>query len=266
MPREIFAVIIFLFLLVIFLAWRLLRSNTWKQLQLRKAAKMATGGDTDGMLRYLERNMRRNDVSDPLTNALIYFHIRSGAYDLAERAIRDAIDGGDGSGMALAQLGYVAGGRGDRAAAEEYYREALEKDDSLKGTMYINIAGMLIESNERLQEAEDLLRQALELREGAAKSGVHMNLAMLHLRRKQPVEARVQAMTAYELIPAGSLLLNTSRANALAVAARACTMQGESDEAARLAGKALKLVDEIPGMEKLADELKHMVSGDTPGK
>lgn len=262
MPAEIYTVIVFLILIVLFLAWRLTKSTTWKQLQLRKAARMATGGDIEGMLAYLRRNMKRNDVSDPLTNALIYFHIRSGDYDRAEKAIRDAIDRGDDSGMALAQLGYVAGGRGDRAGAEECYRGAMEKDDALKGTMYVNIAGMLIEADERLDEAEELLRKALELREGAARSGVHMNLAMLHLRRKQPVDARVQAMTAYSLIPSGSLLLNTSRANALSMASRACLMQGEKDEATRLAGKALKLVEEIPGTEKLAAELRHIVSGD----
>jgi Tfp pilus assembly protein PilF len=266
MPTEIVAVLVFLILVVLFLAWRLATSSTWKQLQLRRAAKMASSGDVEGMLRYLSRNMRRKSVSDPLTNAFIYFHIRSGNYDEAARAIEEAIRLGDHSGMALAQLGYVAGGRGDRKQAEKNYREAMERDPSLRGTMLVNISGMLIESGERLDEAAVMLREALELREGSAKSGVHMNLALLHLKRKEPVEARVQAMTAYELIPAGGLLLNTTRANALAIASRACMMQGDRAEAALLAAKALHLVEDIPGMEKLADELRKHIPAEAAGR
>lgn len=261
MPTEITVVLAFLALVVIFLAWRLATSSTWKQIQLRKAAKMASSGDVDGMLRYLDRNMRKKDVSDPLTNAFIYFHIRSGNYEEAEKAIREAIRLGDGSGMALAQLGYVAGGRRDRELAEDMYRKAMEKDPSLRGTMLMNISGMLVESGERLDEAEEMLREALELREGSARSGVHLNLAYLHLKRKQPVEARVQAMTAYELIPSGGPLLNTTRANALALASRACLMQGDEAEARSLAAKALHLVEGIPGMEQLAEELRRLVPG-----
>jgi Tfp pilus assembly protein PilF len=266
MPTEIVAVIVFLILVVLFLAWRLATSSTWKQLQLRRAAKMASSGNVEGMLRYLSRNMRRKSVSDPLTNAFIYFHIRSGNFDEAARAIEEAISLGDRSGMALAQLGYVAGGRGDRKQAEENYREAMERDPSLRGTMLVNISGMLIESGERLDEAEVMLREALELREGSARSGVHMNLALLHLKRKQPVEARVQAMTAYELIPAGGLLLNTTRANALAIASRACMMQGDRAEAASLASKALHLVEGIPGMEKMAEELRKHIPAEAAGR
>lgn len=265
MPPLWFTIIAFLILIVLFLAWRLTRSTAWKQIQLRKAAKLAASGKTDDMISYLNRNMNRKRVSDPLTNALIYFHIRSGNYDDAEAAIICAMENGDDSGMALAQLGYVAGGRKEPDKAEEYYRKAIERDESLKPTMYINIAGMLIESGERLDEAEDLLKQALELREGPSRSGIHVNLAMLYLKKKQAVDARVQAMTAYELIPSGSMLLKTSKANALAIASRACTMQGEKDEASQLASKALKLIEDTPGTEKLVEELKHLISDKTPG-
>lgn len=265
MPTEIMAVLAFLILLVLFLAWRLATSSTWKQIQLRRAARMAASGDVEGMLRYLERNMKRKDVSNPLTNAFIYFHIRSGNLDAAAAAIEEAVRLGDRSGMALAQLGYVAGGRGDRKLAEEKYREAMERDPSLRGTMLVNISGMLVETGERLDEAEAMLREALELREGSARSGVHINLAMLHLKKRQPVEARVQAMTAFELIPAGGLIGNTTRANALALASRACAMQGDRDEAASLAAKALHLVEDIPGMEKLAAELRKLAPGSVSG-
>ncbi len=265
MPPVWFTIIAFLILIVLFLAWRLIRSGTWKQIQLRKAAKLAASGKTDEMIVYLNRNMNSKRVSDPLTNALIYFHIRSGNYDDAETVITCAMGKGDNSGMALAQLGYVAGGRKEFDKAEEHYRNAIERDESLKPTMYINIAGMLIELDSRLDEAEDLLKQALELREGPSRSGIHMNLAMLYLKKKQPVDARVQAMTAFELIPSGSILLNTSKANALAIASRACTMQGEKNEASQLASKALKLINDIPGTEKLVEELKHLVPDKVPG-
>lgn len=264
MPPIWFTVIAFLIMLVLFLAWRLVRSSTWKQIQLRKAAKLAASGRTDLMLDYLRRNINKKDVSDPVTNALIYFYIKSGQFQEAESVIRTAMDKGGESAMALAQLGYVAGGRKDPEAAEGYYRRALALDESLRPTMNMNIAGMLIESGQRLEEAEKLLEEALELREGSARSGIHANLAMLYLKRGQPVEARVQAMTAYELLPSGSAILNASRANALALASRACSMQGEKKESMKLAGKALKLVEEVPGMEKMADELRYLASGESP--
>ncbi|MEN8208238.1 MAG: tetratricopeptide repeat protein [Candidatus Fermentibacteria bacterium] len=262
MPPFWFIILAFLVLILFFLAWRLIKSPTWKQLQLRKAAKIAAAGKTDNMIEFLKRNMNKKSVSDPLTNALIYFYIKSGQYDEAESIILQAVEKGDDSAMALAQLGYVAGGRKDHKKAEELYREALKRDDSLKPTMNMNIAGMLIELGERLDEAEELLTEALELREGSARSGIHVNLAMLYLKRNQPVDARVQAMTAYELIPSGSIILAGSRANALALASRACSMQGESDEASKLASKALKLIEDLPGMNVLAGELKHMVKDD----
>ncbi len=259
-----FIIVVFLVLTVFFLAWRLIRSRTWKQMQLRKAAKLAAGGKTEDMIEFLKRNMNKKSVSDPLSNALIYFFIKAGKYDEAEQLILQAIEKGDSSAMALAQLGYVAGGRANHKEAEEYYRQALELDETLKPTMNMNIAGMLIELGERLDEAEELLKEALELRDGSARSGIHINLAMLYLKKKQPVEARVQAMTAYELIPSGSIILTSSRANALALASRACTMQGVEDEASKLAAKALKLVEDLPGMDRLAQELKTMIKDDIP--
>ncbi len=264
MPQIWFIILAFLVLTVFFLAWRLIKSPTWKQLQLKKAAKIAAEGKTDDMIEFLKKNMNRKNVSDPLTNALVYFYIKAGLYDEAESIILQAIEKGDDSAMALAQLGYVAGGRKDHKKAEKLYREALNRNDSLKPTMYMNIAGMLIELGERLDEAEELLIEALELREGSARSGIHVNLAMLYLKKKQPVDARVQAMTAYELIPSGNIILTSSRANALALASRACSMQGEQDEALKLASKALKLIKDLPGMDRLAQELKHMIKDSSP--
>ena len=103
-----FIILVFLVLTVFFLAWRLIKSPTWKQLQLRKAAKIAAGGKTDDMIEFLKRNMNKKSVSDPLTNALVYFYIKAGLYDEAESIILEAIEKGDDSAMALAQLGYVA--------------------------------------------------------------------------------------------------------------------------------------------------------------
>lgn len=267
MPPTWFLLVSFLVLLVLFLAWRLVRSGTWKQIQLRKAAGLAASGKTDEMLAYLRRNMNRKDVSDPLTNALVYYYIKSGQFDLAESVINEAIERGDTSALALAQLGYVAGGRKDPEKAEAYYRTALSMDGSLRPTMNVNIAALLIESGERLEEAEKLLLEALELSDDASrKSGVHTNLAFLYLKMRKPVEARVQAMTAYELIPSGSVILNASRANALSLASRACAMQGEEAESASLASKALKLVRDLPGMGRMAEELERMAAGGAGGE
>ena len=43
------------------------------------------------------------------------------------------------------------------------------------------------------------------------------------------------------------------------MSSRACSMQGEMDEASKLATKALKLIEDLPGMGRLAEELKHMI-------
>lgn len=266
MPPFWFVVIAVFIALVFFLAWRLVRSSTWKQIQLRKAARLGSSGRTEEMLTYLRRNMNKKNVADPITNALVYFYIKAGEYDKAEEIISGAIEEGDSSGMALAQLGYVAGGRKQHKMAEEYYRRALEMDPSLKPTMNMNIAGMLIDQEERLEEAEELLLEALELREGTARSGIHTNLALLYLKMKDPVRARVQAMTAYELIPSGSAILNSSRANALSLASRACAMQGDRQEASKLATKALKLVEDLPGMNRMAEELRKLAGKDKSSK
>ncbi|MCK5117392.1 MAG: hypothetical protein KAR44_12390, partial [Candidatus Aegiribacteria sp.] len=62
------------------------------------------------------------------------------------------------------------------------------------------------------------------------------------------------------------IILTSSRANALALASRACSMQGENDEASKLASKALKLVEDLPGMNRLAEELRHMIKDSNPSK
>jgi len=256
-----FTTAVFLVLVFGFLAWRFLGSRTWKQLQLRKAAAMAAAGRTDDMLRYLRRNINPGDLGDPVTNALVYFYMKAGRFDDAEKIILGAMKRGGETALALAQMGYVAGGRKEYAESEVYYRKAMDLDESLKPTMNVNIAGMLIETGQRLDEAEKLLFEAMELREGAGRSGIHANLAMLYMKLKRPVDARVHAMTAYELIPSGSSLLNVSRANVLALASRACAMQGDGEEASKLASKALKLVRNLPGTEELVSTLEKMVAG-----
>ena len=254
-----YVIILVLLMIIFFLAWRLIHSPVWKQRQLRKASMMAAKGDVEGMIRYLEKNRNRRSVSCQLTNALIYFHIRAGRYDDAEAIIVQAIEMGDSSGRAIAHLGYVSGGRGETGAAEEFYRRAIKKDESLRQTLNVNIAAMLIEKEERLDEAESLLREALDSREGSARSGVHVNLALLHMKRKDPRKALVQALTGYELMP-GADFTNLSRAQALAIAARAYRFLDDRIEAAKMAGKALKLIDGLPGTDKLSEELKHLAT------
>jgi tetratricopeptide (TPR) repeat protein len=258
---DVFHLVILVMLAIVtYLAVRLVRSPIWKQRQLRKASIMAARGDIEGMIEYLDRNRNRKSVSCPLSNALIYFLIRAGRFDRAEVLILEAIEKGDSSGTAIAQLGFVAGGRGESGAAEEFYRRAIERDESLKSSLNSNIAALLIESGERLDEARTLLREALDGREGIARSGIHVNLALLHMKRNEPREALVQALTGYELMP-GADFTRLSRARALAVAARACLSLGDGSESAKMAGKALKLLEGLPGTENLASELGHLAEG-----
>lgn len=253
--------ILFFGVLLFLLAWRTLKSKAWKKMRLQKSAKLAAEGDVAGMKKILRRNMNSKDVSDLLTNALIYYHIRAGEFEDAEKIVSDAVRLGDKSGMAIAQLGYIAGGRGNDELAEEYYRKAAKTDNRLTGTMNINIAAIYIQNSKKLDEAEELLKNALDMREEAGRTGIHLNLAMLYLKKRDFIQARVQALIAYESIPQGSMVLNINRANALGIAARACVEQGETDEGGRLAGKALKIIEDIPGeaMLKLKEELNHLI-------
>ena len=239
-----------------------MHTPAYRRLLLRRAAALAAAGRIDSMLRLLERNRDRSTVKDPLSNALVYFHIRSGRFDEAEKIVLEAMERGDRSGMAIAQLGYSAAGRGDRKAAEELYRKAIEKDPALKKTLNVNIAASMIEAGERLDEAEALLREALELRDGEARGGVHINMALLHLRRKQPRDALVHAMTGYEVQPS-SELTRLGRGQALALAARASEMLGEKRDSVELAEKALRLVAGLPGAERLVSELE-ILAGRNP--
>lgn len=253
------AVVVGLLGVFLYLSRKVFTSSAWKRYQLRRASILAAKGQIQKMIRYLERNMDRSSVSDPLTNALVFFHIRSGQLDRAEELVMDAMERGDGSGRAVAQLGYIAAGRDRREEAEQYYRRALKLDPELGSTVNVNLAAMLIEDGRDLEEAEKLLNQALELREGSSRSGVHINLALLYMKRGRPRQALVQALTGYELMPAQRVTAR-SRANALAIAARAYRDQGEKEESARLASKALKTLEEVetPEDDRLYTELSHL--------
>ena len=253
------AIVVALLGVFIYLSRKVFTSSAWKRFQLRRASTLAAQGKIQKMISYLERNMDRGSVSDPLTNALIFFHIRSGQTELAEELVMDAMDRGDNSGRALAQLGYIAAGRDSRDEAEHYYRQALKRDSDLKSTVNVNLAAMLIEDGRKLDEAEELLQEALELREGKAKSGVHINLALLHMKRGDPRQALVQALTGYELIPAQKITAR-SRANALAIASRAYRDQKERQESSRLASKAVKILEDVdtPEDDRLYRELLHL--------
>lgn len=233
-----------------------LRSPAYRRRLLRKAATLASAGRIDEMLALLRRNMNPASVADPLTNALVYYFIRSGDFSEAEKAVLEAMNRGDRSGMAVAQLAYIAAGRGDPQEAESLYRTAMEKDPPLRRTLLVNLAALLMEQGgDRLDEAEELLEQALELREGAARGGVHVNLALLHLKKNQPRDALIHAMTGYELQPT-SEATRLGRAQALALAARASQILGEGAECSALAGRALDLASGIQGAEKLEEELR----------
>lgn len=253
-------VIVVLLAIFLYLSHRLFKSMPWKRFQLRRASIMAANGRVDKMLRFLERNRDRSSVSDPLTNALVYFLIRAKSFDRAEKIVNEAMTRGDDSGRALAQLGYIAGGREDPETAEDYYRRAIDKDESLKSTINVNLAALLIDEEERLDEAERLLEEALEMREGISRSGVHVNLAILHMKRDQPRKALVQAQTAYELMPSADAT-KRSRAHALALASRAYVNLGEKEESRKMATKAMKLLEGAPADDNLVKELEHLAEG-----
>lgn len=239
----------------------LMRTPAWKSVQLRRAAVLAASGRVEEMIRMLRRNRDRRSVKDPLTNALVYFLIRAGRFDEAEDAVAEAIQKGDASGTALGQLGLIESGRGNAAQAEQYYRRALEKEPELAGSLGVNLAGLLIEKRDGagLEEAEKLLQGALEIRSGASRSGVHINMSLLGLARSQPRDALVHAMTAYELMPSGEHSRG-SRAQALALASRASSLLGEAGEAVELARKALSLLEGLAGFDKLHAEIEGMLA------
>jgi Tfp pilus assembly protein PilF len=233
-----------------------MRSRQYKALILRRAAVLASSGRIGDMTGLLQRNRDRSSVSDPLTNALVYFLLRSGRHDEAEKVVVEAIEKGDKSGAAVAQLGFAAAGRGDRKSAEELYRKALDKEPSLGRTVNVNLAALMMEDG-RLDEAESVLVEALEMREGASRSGVHSSLSILYLKKGQPRDALVHAMNSYELQPA-SELTRLGRAQSLAVAARASALLGDIPQSRGLAEKALHIVEKAPGAEALTKELAHL--------
>lgn len=238
----------------VYLGYRLIRSPYWKQKQLKKASELAAAGKVDEMLDYLNRNRDATKVSCPLTNAMIYYLIRSGSTDRAEKVVMDAVGSGDDSGTAMAQMAYICQQRGDYADAEKFYRQAIEKDKKLRGTMKINLAGLFITTGEKLDEAESLLEEALEEREGAGRSSVYLNMAMLHMKRNDFSRARVSALTSAELLP-NTPISRIGRAQAFGLAARCSKNLGDQSEARRLALKAIKVLDKQPGTAKLEEEL-----------
>jgi len=244
-------------LLGVFFATGLLKSRFWKRRQLRKASLMAARGNITGMIGYLRANMDKGRVSCPLTNALVYFYIRSGDLDSAERIVTDAMGMGDSSGGALAQLAYIAQGRNEWENAEKLYRKAMEAEPALAPTLGMNIAGSLIQRNTRLDEAEDLLNRALESGNGPSRSSVHLNLAMLNTLRGSHSQAKVHALTAYELMQ-DLEITRLGRAQALGLAAGASRRMKDPVEAARLAQKALKVLGDTSGAERLRTELQEM--------
>lgn len=246
--------------LVVYLGSRLLKSRFWKGRQLRKASMMAARGRITEMTGYLTANMDKSRVSCPLTNALIYFHIRSGNLDSAEKIVLDAIGKGDKSGGAVAQLAYIAQGRNDWENAESLYGKAIDLEPSLSPTLRMNIAGLLIQQNIRLDEAEAILTEALESCGGPSKSAVHLNLAMLNSGKGNHSRAKVHALTAFELMP-DNQLTQLGRAQALGLAAGASRRMNDREESSRLASKALKVLDDLPGTDKLKAELRELAGG-----
>jgi len=250
----LFAVAAVLLAAAVFLGYRFIRSPVWKQRQLQKAAGMAAAGKVQEMIDYLESNRNTKSVTCPLTNALVFYFIRSGETGKAEKIVTQAMEAGDTSGTALAQLAYIAQQQGHNEAAEDYYRQAMQRDSELEGTMKVNLAGLYINMGKKLDEAESLLEEALELREGAGRSGVYLNLAMLHMKRKEYSRARASAVTSAELLP-DTPVTRMGRAQAFGLAARCSVKLKDTTEAKRLASKALKALDDQPGTDRLKQEL-----------
>ncbi len=254
MNNVLYLVIGVCLIIVIYLGYKFIKSPVWKQKQLQKASKMAADGKVKEMIDFLEANRDKKSVICPLTNALVFYFIRSGDTAKAEEVVTSAIDAGDDSGTALAQMAYISQEKGENDVAEKYYKEAMKKDSKLEGTMKVNLAALYINMNSRLDEAETLLEEALEQREGAGRSGVYLNLAMLQMKKNDYSRARVSAMTSAELLPS-TPITRMGKAQALGLAARCSVKMKDLDEGKRLASKALKVLDDQPGTDKLREEL-----------
>lgn len=264
MENWIFPLAAVLLAIAVYLGHRLIKSPVWKQRQLRRASEMAAAGKVEEMISYLQANRDRKKVTCPLTNALIFYFIRSGQTDRAEKVVMEAVGAGDDSGTAMAQMAYIAQQRGDSDDAEKFYRQAMDKEPKLAGTMKVNLAGLLIEGGDRLEEAETLLEEALEQREGSGKSGVYLNLAMLHMKRGDFSRARMTALTSAELLP-NTPITALGRAQAFGLAARSSIRLKDRKEAKRLAEKALKVLGDLPGADKLRGELQEMTGAKPKG-
>ena len=255
----LFAVAAVFLAAAVFMGYRFIRSPVWKQRQLRKAARMAAAGRVQEMIDYLETNRNSKSVTCPLTNALVFYFIRSGETGKAEKIVTQAMQAGDTSGTALAQMAYIAQQQGNNETAEDYYRQAMQRDSELEGTMKVNLAGLYINMDKKLDEAEKLLEEALEMREGAGKSGVYLNLAMLHMKRKEYSRARASAVTSAELLP-DTTITRMGKAQAFGLAARCSVKLNDGAEAKRLASKALKVLVDQPGTDKLKQELTAIIA------
>ena len=93
------------------------------------------------------------------------------------------------------QQGYDAQQRGDNAAALSYYQKAAALDPAYATPL--NDAGILLEREGRLQEAEQAYTQALTVNPNYPEA--HANLAMLYERSGQQEKAIYHWMKRYEL-------------------------------------------------------------------
>jgi len=190
---------------------------------------------------------------------------RQGRYAEAEPLLLDALDTyrkadppeAESLAGALNTLAELARTRGDLKLAEERLNEGLSyaiAAPALQPTLLNNLAG-LFKDQGRYDEAEDLLRRSLQLREAADPPQVAqvatalLNLAELARLQGKSSEAAPLYAQALEAARRGLGADNPELAFFLNQAAVNAEEQANGDEALRLNGEAIDLLRRAPGAE-----------------
>lgn len=145
---------------------------------------LTNAGDTEAAIRLLSQSLDRKVDIDRLQVQMGLIHQKAGAREEAERSYREALHNplNRSAYLALANLMFAAGCQNEALDLLKKAIQSLPKDDLLH-YMY---GGLLLEAAEppipeRLEEAESILRRALEL--NPLYANTHYALGKLYLKR-----------------------------------------------------------------------------------
>lgn len=137
---------------------------------------------------------------------------RGGDFKGAEAGYRDVLRREPRHAAVHFHLGNLAGRRGDRALAIAHYRAALdgslpdpEQMQHVRVVALNNLAYTLAEAGESLDEAEALVRRALEL--APDRANFLDTLALVLLKQGRPAEARAALERAVTFAPEDDVIL-----------------------------------------------------------